>query len=175
MRKITLLFLLLLTILFCQKKKENLQSGAVNQQEQTQLTDSTTLTIKPAAINYDSMFIVLSEIAQAIHQNPADVLLHQKLVSAGYDTTWETIMAVGFSEPMDSTKTSGLTERMALQAAKADAYRWCAYIKRWVKNPEDSNFGKISETFSGGRIIKTERLADNRIAVMMEIKSDLIQ
>ncbi|NOZ62777.1 MAG: hypothetical protein GXO74_13985 [Calditrichaeota bacterium] len=175
MRKLALLFLLLLAVTFCQKKKENMESGAVNQQEQGQLSDSTTLTIKPTPINYDSMFVVLTQIVQSIRENPNDVQLRRNLVNAGYDTTWETIMAVGMSEPLDSSKTDAIATRMAEQAAKADAYRWCAYIKRWAKNPDFNNFGQIQANFSGGRIVKTERLPENRVAVMLELKSDLIQ
>ncbi len=176
MRKISLLLLfLLLAAIFCQKKKEEVQTGEIGQEEQTAISDSTYLTIKPKAINYDSMFVVLNQLGQAIRENPADTLLRKELVKAGYDTTWETVMAVGLSEPIDSTKSESLAIRMAEQVAKADAYRWCAYIKKWHENPNFNNFGQIQADFTGGRIVKTERLPDNRIAVMIEIKSQLIQ
>lgn len=175
MKNLVVLAMVLLLFSFCGKKQEEYQTGSVSQTEGVNSSDSSVVVIKPKPINYDSMFVVLKDLADKIRQAPHELGLRQQLVAAGYDTTWETIMAVGMSQPVVEDSSGTLADRKAEQAAKLDAYRWCAYIKRWKENPNFSDAGQINADLSGGRIVKMVKLPDNRIAVMIEVKSHLIQ
>ena len=159
--------------MFCEKK-ERLETGQLSQQENVQ-DESILTTIKPQPINYDSMFTVLFEITEKLKTNPDDINLRQELVSAGYDTTWETILAVGFGDPSIKASSESISKKFSQQAAESDGYRWAAYIKKWKDNPQSVEFGKISSTISGGRVVAIKPLADNRMSVLVEVKSADIQ
>ncbi|MDW7680822.1 MAG: hypothetical protein SCK70_09670 [bacterium] len=159
-------------LLFCEKK-EKLETGEIAPQPEVQPFDSVT-TIKPAPLNYDSLYQMISAITDSLLQNPTDIALRRQLVSAGYDTLWETIFAVGFGKSSDKATTGAVDQKFIEQAATADAYRWAAYIKFWHQDASDPEFGSISTNISGGRIVTKKILSDNRMAVMIEVKADQI-
>ena len=164
-----LLFFSVILVFFCEKQ-EKIENKAISQHEAT-FADSAVLTIKPKPVNYDSLFKVLANLVEAIKKNPTDITLRQQLVAAGYDTTWETILATGFGEPSSKANTQSISQKFAEQAAAADAYRWAIYIKKWYDNPNDPEFGTISAKVQGGRIVAREYLPDGRVCVLIEVKS----
>lgn len=157
----------------CEKKKE-METVEFSRQEGV-AHETDVPTIKPKPINYDSMFVVISQITAALKNEPTDINLRQELVSAGYDTAWETIMAVGFGEASSRASTESISEKFLQQAAAADAYRWAAYIKRWHENPAMPEFGAISTTIGGGKIVLQKRLSEDNFSVLIEVKSSKIQ
>ena len=176
MKRFLLIFLAVIFISqACQKREQEMQQGELSQKEGVSGTDSTVLVIKPKPINYDSMFVVLLNLRQEIENNPMDTTLRRNLLQAAYDTTWETIMAVGLSDSITFGADSVLSLRTAERAAKLDAYRWCAYIKRWKNEGKFSNFSQINANLQGGRVIKSVKTPDNRVALLLEVKSHLIQ
>ena len=166
------LFIILFSLLIFCSKKEQQESGQITQQEGMQ-SDSTVQTIKPKAINYDSMLIVIGDLTKSVKENPTDINLRKKLVAACYDTTWETILAAGFGEPSEKDTSESISLKLTERAAKADAYRWAAYIKKWHSDPT-MPVGSISAEIKGSRIVAKKYLPNNTILVLAEIKSSRI-
>lgn len=156
----------------CGKKEED-QIGELTQEEKTG-EDQFVVTIKPKPINYDSMLIVVSELVEAIKNNPSDIELRRELVTTSYDTTWETILAAGFGKPFQNDETESIAMKYAEQAAAADAYRWAAYIKRWSIDPTFPDVGTLNAEIKGGRVVAKQILPDNSVLVLVEIHSSKI-
>ena len=155
-------------------KDEKLETGEITTQEGVQ-EESTVETIKPQAINYDSMFVIISELAAAVKQQPTDIEVRRQLVAACYDTTWETILAAGFGEPSQKASTESVAAKFAEQAAAADAYRWAAYIKKWHKDPTTPDVGSLATEIQGGRVVAKKHLPDYRVSVLVEVRVSNIQ
>ncbi len=167
-----LLTVSLILIISCTKKDEY-ETAEVTRDEKTG-DDQFFETIKPKPINYDSMLIVMSELVQAIKNNPTDIELRRRLLATSYDTTWETILAAGFGKPFQDAETESIAMKYAEQAAAADAYRWAAYIKRWSIDPTFPDFGALNVEIKGGRVVAKQILPDNNVLVLVEIHSSNI-
>ena len=157
---------------FCGKKEQQ-QTGEISQHEETP-GQSIVQTIKPKAINYDSMLTVIGDLTKAVKENPVNITVRQKLVAACYDTTWETILAAGFGEPSQKANTESISNKFKEQAAEADALRWAAYIKKWHTDPTKPELGSISAEIQGSRIVAKKSLADSTVVVLVELKSSNI-
>ncbi|MFZ5516867.1 MAG: hypothetical protein ACOY90_09535 [Candidatus Zhuqueibacterota bacterium] len=153
----------------CGKKQEQ-QTAEISQTEGA-IDSQFVQTIKPKSINYDSMLTVIAPMIETVMQSPTDVQARQQLVAVCFDTTWETILAAGFGKPLQQASTETIAAKYAEQAATADAYRWAAYIKKWHANPSQQDFGHISAEISGGRVVARKDLADQRVSVLVEIRS----
>jgi len=166
---IIVLFLLLISMHFYCGKKEQQESGQISQRENVQ-SQSIVQTIKPQAINYDSMLTVVGELVKSVHENPTDINARRILVDAAYDTSWDSILAAGFGNRFDKNSSQTISLRLAEQAAKADAFRWAVYIKKWLKDPSTPEIGKISAEISGGNFVAKSYLPDSTVVVLLEIK-----
>jgi len=162
--------LLTVCLLVACAKKEEHQTAEISQTEGA-IDSQFVQTIKPKSINYDSMLTVIAPMIETIMQTPTDVQARQQLVDVCFDTTWETILAAGFGKPLQQASTETIAARYAEQAATADAYRWAAYIKKWHANPMQLDFGHISAEIAGGRVVARKDLADQRVSVLVEIRS----
>ena len=167
------LFMILFSLFTFCSKKEQQESGQIARQEGIQ-TDSTVQTIKPKAINYDSMLIVIGDLTKSVKENPTDINLRQKLVAACYDTTWETILAAGFGKPSKKDSSESISLKLTERAAKADAYRWAAYIKKWSDDPSTPEPGSISAEIQGGIVVAKKNLPDSTTMVLLEVKKSKI-
>ncbi|MDZ7265572.1 MAG: hypothetical protein ONB16_13440 [candidate division KSB1 bacterium] len=153
----------------CSKKEES-QTGALKQNEDVQV-DQSTLIIKPKAYNYDSLRVVIAALLDVVKANPDDINARQQLVATCYDTTWETIVAPGIGKRSQQPQAEAVAEKQAEQAAIADAYRWAMYIKKWRHDPTTPDFGSISGEIRGGRVVSRQILEDQTVSILMEIKS----
>ncbi|MBC8181774.1 hypothetical protein H8E88_11705 [candidate division KSB1 bacterium] len=165
----TVLFLLSVSLLFFCEKKEQQKSGQLTPQEKTP-GQSIVQTIKPKAINYDSMLTVIGELVKSVHNNPTDIDARRNLVQAAYDTSWDSILSAGFGKRFDKNSSQTISMRLAEQAAKADAFRWAVYIKKWLQDPTFPDMGKISAEISGGNFVTKSYLPDSTVVVLLEIK-----
>jgi len=152
----------------CSKKEEEYQTGELSPKELTKDT-AHVLTIKPKAINYDSMLVVVGDIIEAIKSNPTDVELRRELVAVSYDSTWDTIFAAGFGTRFQNAETESIAMKYAEQAARADAYRWAVYIKKWLTDPTVAEIGKLNEEIGGGKVVAKKMLSDSTVSVLIEI------
>jgi hypothetical protein len=150
-------------------KKEQQESGQISQQENVQ-SQSIVQTIKPEAINYDSMLTIIGKLVKSVHDNPMDIDARRFLVEAAYDTSWDSILAAGFGKRFDNNSSQTVSLRLAEQAAKADAFRWAVYIKKWLKDPSKPEIGKISAEIGGGNFVAKSNLSDSTVVVLLEIK-----
>jgi len=156
-------------------KQEEYQTGEISPEELTKDADSAdVLTIKPKPINYDSMLVVVGDMVEALKNNPIDIELRRKIVAISYDTTWETILAAGFGKPFQEAETESIAMKYAEQAARADAYRWAVYIKRWFVDPTVPDVGKLNVEIEGGRVVAKKVLSDSTVSVLVEIHSSKI-
>ncbi len=167
-----LFIILFFLFTFCSKKEQQ-ESGQIAQQEGMQ-SDSTVQTIKPKAINYDSMLIVIGDLTKYVKENPTDINLRQKLVAASYDTTWETILAAGFGKSSKKDSSESISLKLTERAAKADAYRWAAYIKKWSDDPTIPDIGSLSTEIRGGIIVAKKNLPDSTTMVLLEVQKSKI-
>ncbi len=165
----TVLFSLILLLLISCEKKEKQVSGQIAQQEETP-GQSIVQTIKPKAINYDSMLTVIGKLVKSVHENPTDIETRRNLVNAAYDSSWNSILAVGFGKRFDSNSSQTISMRLAEQAAKADAFRWAVYIKKWLQDPTIPDISKISAEISGGNFVAKSYMPDSTVMVLLEIK-----
>lgn len=161
-----------LLVIGCSKKEEY-QTGEITPEESTQDT-SDVLTIKPKPINYDSMLVVVGDLIAAIKNNPTNVGLRRDLVAASYDTTWETIISAGFGKPSQQAETESVALKYAERAAKADALRWSAYIKRWAIDPTFPDLDSLNVDIQGGKVVAKKTLPDSTVSVLVEIHSSKI-
>ncbi len=159
-------------ILGCGKKKEY-RTGEITPKESTNDT-SDVLTIKPKPINYDSMLVVVSELVEAVKENPTDIDYRKELVAVSYDTTWETILSAGFGKPSPEAESESLALKMAERAATADALRWAAYIKRWSIDPNTPDLDAINAEVQGYRVVAKKVLPDQTVKILLEIHSSKI-
>jgi hypothetical protein len=173
--------ILLATILICVlivsgcSKKEEDQTGELTQEELTQDSSAVSvLTIKPKPINYDSMLVVVGDLIAAIKSNPDDIELRRDLVAASYDSTWETILSVGFGKPSLEAETESIALKYAERAATADALRWSAYIKRWTIDPTFPDLDSLNVEIQGGKVVAKKVLPDQTVSVLVEIHSSKI-
>jgi hypothetical protein len=166
---ITVLILFLLPVFFSCGKKGQEETGQVLKQENVQ-SQSIVQTIKPEAINYDSMLTIIGRLVKSVHDNPTDIDARRVLVEAAYDSSWDSILAAGFGKRFDKNSSQTVSLRLAEQAAKADAFRWAVYIKKWLKDPSKPEIGKISAEISGGNFVTKSHLSDSTVAVLLEIK-----
>lgn len=169
---VAVIFTCILIVIECSKKEEY-QTGELAREESTQDT-SDVLTIKPKPINYDSMLVVVSELLEAIKNNPTDIELRRELVVASYDTTWETILAAGFGKPFQEAETESIAMKYAERAATADALRWAVYIKRWAIDPTFPDLDSLNVEIQGGRVVAKKMLPDQTVSVLLEIHSSKI-
>lgn len=161
------IFSMLTLLLFCGKQEEH-QTGEIAQNEGA-IDSHYVHTIKPKAINYDSMLTVIAPLIEAVVKSPENIQIRQELVSVCYDTTWETILSAGFGKPFQQANTETIAGKYAEQAATADAYRWAAYIKKWKSDPSKPNIGQLSAEIQGGRVVARKDLDDTRVSVLIEI------
>lgn len=154
-------------------KKEEYQTGELKPDELTKDTTDV-LTIKPKAINYDSMLVIVSQLVEAIKANPTDIDYRRALVAASYDTTWETILSAGFGKPALEAETESIALKYAEQAAKMDALRWSAYIKRWAIDPTFPDLDSLKVEIQGGKVVAKKVLPDQTVSVLVEIHSSKI-
>jgi len=169
---ITILIWFLLVI-GCSKKEEEYQTGELTPDELTKDTTDV-LTIKPKPINYDSMLVVVSELVEAVKNNPTDIELRRQLVAVSYDTTWETIISAGFGKPVQDAETESIAMKYAERAATADALRWAVYIKRWSIDPTFPDIGTLNVEIQGGRLVAKKMLPEHSVSVLIEIHSSKI-
>ena len=175
-RKIAVIIVALLTCAYLMtgcSKKEEYQTGEISPKESSQDT-SGVVTIKPEPINYDSILVVVSQLVDSIKHNPTNIELRQQLVAVSYDTTWETILAAGAGKPSQDAKTASIAMKFAEQAARADAYRWAVYIKRWAIDPTFPNIEKLDVEIPGSRVVAKKVLPDQTVTVLIEVKSTQI-
>jgi hypothetical protein len=154
-------------------KKEEYQTGEMTTEELAK--DATdVLTIKPKPINYDSMLVVVGDLVEAIKNNPTDIELRRRLVAVSYDSTWDTILTAGFGKRFQDAKTESIALKYAEQAARADAYRWAVYIKKWLADPTVPDVGKLDVEIEGSRVVAKKVLSDSTVSVLVEIHSSNI-
>ena len=159
-------FILVWLIIGCGKKEEY-QTGEVAQKEGLR-DDQHVETIKPKSINYDSMFVIISQLVDSIKNDPNDIELRRQLVAASYDTTWETILAAGTGKRMENAETESVAMKYAERAAAAEAYRWAVYIKRWSLDPTFPDIGYVNAEIQG-RVVAKRVLPDKNVSVMVEV------
>jgi len=169
---IIILFTCISLLIGCSKKEEY-QTGEFTPKESTQDT-SVVLTIKPKPINYDSMLVLVGNLIVAIKRNPTNIELRRDLVAASYDTTWETIISVGFGKPSGQAETESIALKYAERAATADALRWSAYIKRWAIDPTFPELDSLNVEIQGGKVVAKKTLPDQTVSVLVEIHSSKI-
>ena len=165
----TALFLILFSLFFSCEKKEQQESGQLARQEET-AGQSIVQTIKPNAINYDSLLTIIGGLVKSVLENPTDINARRNLVNAAYDTSWDSILAAGFGRRFEKSSSQSISLRLAEQAAKADAFRWAAYIKKWLDDPTTPDLGKLSAEISGGNFVAKAYLPDSTIMVLLEVK-----
>ena len=170
---ISIVFMSILLMIECSKKKEEYQTGEITPKESTEDTTSV-LTIKPKPINYDSMLVVVSELVEAVKENPTDIDYRRELVAVSYDTTWEIILSAGFGKPSQEGETESIAMKYAERAATIDAWRWAAYIKRWSIDPKFPNLDTLNVEIQGGRVVAKKILPDKAVSVLVEIHSSKI-
>ena len=73
---ISTILISIFVIIGCSKKEEQYKTGELKPKESTTDT-SNVLTLKPKPINYDSMLVVVSELVDAIKNNPNDIDLEE--------------------------------------------------------------------------------------------------
>lgn len=168
------IFIIISVLISSCGKKEKREIGELSRQE-NELAETVISNIKPKALNYDSLFVVISQLTEALKKNPTDVDLQQQLVAVSYDTTWETILAVGCGERSTAASTETVSEKFLQQAATADAYRWAAYVKKWHTDPTSTELDLPGSTVSGGKIVLIKKLSDEKMSVLIEIRSSMIQ
>lgn len=166
---ISLIFLSLIIFAHCTKQKEEHQIAQTSKQESNQDSVVTITTIKPKAINYDSMLVEIADLVKRVKANPENIEFRKQLVAVCYDTTWETILAAGFGQPFKKAGQLSVAQKYAEQAAAADAYRWAAYIKKWYKNPAKPNIGSLTTEIQGGRIVARKKISDEEVCALIEI------
>ena len=166
------ILLILFLVIGCGKKEEH-QTGQLSPKEKTQ-DDRSVLTIKPKSINYDSMLTVMSQLVDAIKNNPTDIEVRRQLVASSYDTTWETILTAGIGAPPQKAESESVAMKQAERAAMVDAYRWAIYIKKWHSNLTIPDIGTIGADIQGGRVVAKQVLPDQRVSVLVEIKTSNI-
>jgi len=169
---IIVLFICISLIMGCGKKEEY-QVGELTPKESTKDTTDDVLTIKPSPINYDSMLVVISELVEAIKENPTDIDYRRELVAVSYDTTWDAILSAGFGKPSPEAETEAIAIRNAERAATADALRWAAYIKRWAVNP-DAPLDSLNVEIQHHRVVAKKVFPDQTVSVLVEIHSSKI-
>ena len=120
------------------------------------------------------MLVVISELVAAIKSNPEDIDMRRSLVTASYDTTWETILSAGFGKPTQEAETEMIALKYAERAATAEALRWSAYIKKWAIDPTFPDLDRLKAEFQGGRVVAKKILPDQTVSVLIEIHSSKI-
>jgi hypothetical protein len=160
-------------VIGCSKKEEQYKTGELAPKESTTDT-SDVLTIKPKPINYDSMLVVVSELVDAIKNNPTNVDLRRELVAVSYDTAWGTILSAGTGKPFQEAETESIAMKYAEKAARDDAIRWAVYIKKWSVDPTVPDLGSLKADIQGGRIVAKKELPDSSVSVLIEIHSSNI-
>lgn len=160
-------------IIVCGKKEEQYKTGELTPKESTTDT-SDVLTIKPKPINYDSMLVVVSELVEAIKNCPTDVDLRRELVAVSYDTAWGTILSAGTGKPSPEAETESIAMKYAERAARDEALRWAAYIKKWSADATIPELGSLKADIQGGKIVAKKQLPDNSVSVLVEIHSSKI-
>lgn len=164
--------IILFLVIGCGKKEEH-QTGQLTPKEKMQ-DDQSVLTIKPKSINYDSMLTIIAPLVDAIKNNPTDIEVRRQLVASSYDTTWETILAAGIGVPTQKAESEPVAIKQAERAAMVDAYRWAIYIKKWRSDLTMPDIGTIGADIQGGRVVAKRVLPDQRISVLVEIKTSNI-
>lgn len=176
---VTKTYLIVMVIVFCIllqtgcSKKEEYQTGEVTPEKLTKDTTDV-LTIKPKAINYDSMLVIVSQLVEAVKDNPTDIDYRRALVSVSYDTTWGTILSAGIGKPSQDEATESIGMKYAERAATADALRWAAYIKEWAIDPTHPDLDSLSVEIQGGKVVAKKILPDQTVSVLVEVRSSTI-
>jgi hypothetical protein len=167
---ISTILISILLMIGCSKKEEQYKTGELKPKESTTDT-SAVLTLKPKPINYDSMLVVVSELVEAIKNNPTNVDLRRELVAVSYDTAWGTILSAGVGKPFQEAETESIAMKYAEKAARDEALRWAAYIKRWSVDPTVPDLGSLNAEIQGGRVVAKKELPDSSVSVLIEIHS----
>lgn len=162
------LLLLWFSLIWSCGKKDESKVGELKSKELAADSSSDAWTIKPKAMNYDSLLIVLSDIVEAIQENPTDLDYRHQLVAAGYDSAWGTIVAPGFGRPQSDAETSSIAAKYAERAAIADALRWAAWIKRWSDNPS-APLDTLKVEIQQHRVVAKKVLPDHSVSVLIEV------
>lgn len=168
-----ILFICMALLIVCSKKEEQYKTGELTPKESTTDT-SDVLTIKAQPINYDSMLVVVSELVEAIKNKPTDVDLRRELVAVSYDTAWGTILSAGIGKPSHEAETESIVMKYAEKAARDEALRWAAYIKKWSVDPTIPDLGSLKADIQGGRIVAKKEMPDSSVSVLIEIHSSNI-
>jgi len=171
---IAVLIIFVFSIIYTCGKKQQQEIMQMPKQEGEQ-SNSIVQTIKPKAINYDSMLVIIGDLTQSIKENPTDINLRKKLVATSYDSTWETILAAGFGKPSEKDTMESASMALAEQAAKADAFRWAAYIKKWSVDPAIPDIASLSAEIKGGIVVAKKNLPHRDIMILLEVKKSNIR
>ncbi len=154
-------------------KKEEPKVGELKPQESVADSLGDAWTIKPKPINYDSMLAVISDIVEAIRENPTDLDYRQQLIAACYDSVWDTILAAGTGKPQLDAETAAIAAKYAERAAIADALRWAGWIKRWTINP-NAPLDSLEVHIQQHRVVAKKVLPDNQVVVLIEVRGSRI-
>ncbi len=169
--KANIIFLLLImafSLIWACGKKEEPKVGELRPGESGRDSVGGAWTIKPKAINYDSMLNVVSELVEAIRENPDDPDYREQLVATCYDSVWETILASGIGKPQADADAESVAIKFAERAAIADALRWAAYIQRWITNP-NAPLDSLHVEIRQHRVVAKKVLPDHSISVLVEV------
>lgn len=151
----------------CGKRDES-NVGELKSKELVADSSGDVWTIKPKPMNYDSLLVVLSDIVEAIRENPTDLDYRHQLVASGYDSSWGTIVAPGFGRPQSDAEVGSVATKYAERAAIADALRWAAWIKRWSDNP-NAPLDTLQVEIQQHRVVAKKVRPDHSVSVLIEV------